>query len=369
MRVIVVFKAITRNWLRSRSGLFFSFVFPVFFLLIFGSILGGSGSSISLSVQNRDITGSTPTQLSQALISALNSTHVLRIAEISPATNVTAYVLNQASSFGGDPRVLVIPQSFANNLTKGTAVKLTYISSPGDQLGAQVGGVITSVMNAFNFGISKTPQLVSLTSVSSSAKVYTQVDYYMPGLIAAFMMTNGVIGLTSIATEFRRTGLTKRLSATPLTKLEWLIGNILSQAVLALILATVMILLGIGLYGISVTIDGYVIVAMILGAILFSGIGMVLAGLVKDAEAASGLGNAIAFPMMFLSGTFFPVSIMPTWLQSVARVLPLTYFSEGLRDSMIVGNTSAALLNIGVTGALALAFILIGARVTRWKEA
>ncbi len=369
MRVVVVFKAITRNWLRSRSGLFFSFVFPVFFLLIFGSILGGSGSSISLLVQNKDVSGSTPTQLSRSFISALNSTHILRIAEVSPTANITAYVQNQASSFGGDPRALVIPEGFAANLTKGAAVKLTYVSSPGDQLGAQVGGVISSVMNAFNFGISRTPQLVTLSSVSSSVRVFSQVDYYMPGLIAAFMMTNGVIGVTSIATEFRRTGLTKRLSATPLTKLEWLVGNILSQAVLALILATVMILLGIGIYGISVTIDGYVVLAMILGAILFSGIGMVLAGLVRDAEAASGLGNAIAFPMMFLSGTFFPVSIMPAWLQSVARVLPLTYFAEGLRDSMIVGNVSAALLNIGVTGALALTFILVGARVTRWKEA
>jgi len=53
-------------------------------------------------------------------------------------------------------------------------------------------------------------------------------------LTAAFMMTNGVIGLTSIASEFRRSGVTKRLSATPLRKYEWIVGNVLSQAVLAL---------------------------------------------------------------------------------------------------------------------------------------
>lgn len=241
MRIIVVFKAVTRNWLRSRSGLFFSFLFPVVFLLLFGSI---------------------------------------------PA----------------------------------------------------------------------------------SVRSLTPVDYYMPGLIAAFVMINGIIGLTNIATEFKRTGLTKRLSATPLTKLEWILGNVLSQTVLAVVLAAVMIVLGISIYHTVVTIDLYTALILLTGAILFSGIGMTLAGLVKDPEAAVGLGNAVAFPMMFLSGTFWPVAIMPGFLQALARVLPLTYFSEGLRDSMVVGNVYAALLNLGVTAAFAVAFIAIGAKVTRWRE-
>jgi ABC-2 type transport system permease protein len=368
VRTTAVFKAITRNWLRSRSGLFFSFLFPVFFLLLFGSILSGSSSSIPLTVQNNDLSGGVPTQLSQSFVAALNSTNVLKLSQLSPGANVSAYVINQASSFGGDPRILVIPQGFAANVSKGLPVRLQYISSPSDQLAQQVAGVISSVVNAFNFRIAGTQPVVSVAPVSSSVRALSQVDYYMPGLIAAFMMTNGVIGLTNIATEFKRTGLTKRLSGTPLTKVEWIIGNVLSQTVLALILAAVMIVLGIIVYHISVTIDVYVLATLFAGAVLFSGIGMTLAGLVKDPEAASGLGNAIAFPMMFLSGTFFPIDIMPSALQSLAQVLPLTYFSEGLRDAMVVGNTSATLVNLGITSALALAFIAIGAWATRWKQ-
>lgn len=368
MRFTAVFKAVTRNWLRSRSGLFFSFLFPVFFLLLFGSILGGAGNSIPLTVQNNDVSGGTTTPLSQAFILALNSTKVLSLTMVNPSVNVTDYVQRQASSFGGDPRVLIIPSGFTANVTAGRPVALTYISSPGDQLGGQVAGVVSSVMSAFNFNIAKAPQLVSLSVVSSSFRSLTQIDYYMPGLIAAFMMTNGVIGLTGIATEFKRTGLTKRLSATPLTKLEWLVGNVMSQAVLAILLAGVMILLGVAVYHTEVIIDAYGIVTLMLGAILFSGIGMTLAGLVKDPEAAAGLGNAIAFPMMFLSGTFWPVSIMPSFMTSIASLLPLTYFSEGLRNSMVVGDTSAALFNLGVTAAFAVAFILLGAVATRWKE-
>jgi len=368
MRVVVVFKAITRNWLRSRSGLFFSFLFPVMFLLLFGSIFGSSASSIPLTVQNNDLVGGVPTPLSSSFLAALNTTHILHVSTLAPGSNVTTYVYDQASSFGGDPRVLVIPHGFAANITGGRAVELSYISSPADQVGGQVESVISGVADSFNFQLVKQQRLIVLSTTPASVRSLNQIDYYMPGLIAAFMMTNGIIGLTNVATEFKRTGLTRRLSATPLTKLEWVLGNVLSQAVLAVVLAAVMIVLGIGIYNTTVTIDLYTALTLLAGAVLFSGIGMTLAGLVKDPEAAAGLGNAIAFPMMFLSGTFWPVSIMPDFLQALARILPLTYFSEGLRDSMVVGNIPAALLNLGVTCGFAVSFIVIGAKVTRWKE-
>jgi ABC-2 type transport system permease protein len=368
MRVYVVFKAITRNWLHSRSGLFFSFLFPVVFLLIFGSVFGGSSSSLPLTVQNNDVVAGAPTPVSVSFIVALNSTRVLSVSMLPAGSNVTKYVEDQASSFGGDPRVLVIPSGFAADIAAQEPVNLTYTSSPSDQLAGQVEGVVSEVANSFNFQLAQKQPLVGLASVSASVRPLNEVDYYMPGLIAAFMMTNGVIGLTNVATEFKRTGLTKRLSATPLTKLEWILGNVLSQTVLAMALAAVMIVLGAALFHTSVTVDGYTVAILVSGAIMFSGIGMALAGLVKDPEAAAGVGNAIAFPMMFLSGTFWPLSIMPGFLQAVARVLPLTYFSEGLRDSMVVGNAHAALLNLAATTIFAVAFIAIGAWATRWQE-
>jgi ABC-2 type transport system permease protein len=369
MRVTAVFKAVTRNWLRSRSGLFFSFLFPIIFLLLFGSIFGTSSNSIPLAVQNNDASNGVATSLSQSFIAALNSTKVIVVSGLSSSANATAYIQNQAASFGGNPRLLVIPQGFAANVTRGLPSSLTYIYSPADQLGAQAGGVVSSVASAFNLQVAGTHSLIGLSFTSSSVRPLKFIDYYMPGLIAAFMMTNGVIGLTNVATEFRRTGLTKRLSATPLTKFEWMVGNILSQTLLALLLSAVMIILGVVIYHSTVTIDVYSVITLVVGAVLFSGIGMTLAGVVRDPEAAAGLGNAIAFPMMFLSGTFWSLDIMPSYLQAVARVLPLTYFADGLRDAMVLNNVSGVLVNIGISAAFAVAFIAIGAWATRWKEA
>lgn len=193
-------------------------------------------------------------------------------------------------------------------------------------------------------------------------------NYYLPGLTAAFIMTNGVIGLTTVDSELKRDGVVRRLSATPLTKLEWLLGNVLSQIVLALVLAAIMLTLGATLYGASVLINAYSVAVLFLGVLLFSGVGMSLAGLFKCPEAASGLGNVIAFPMMLLSGTFWPISFMPSYIQAVAQALPLTYFVDGLRNSMVASDFSVAFTDLVVVGVFAMVLILLGAEFTHWKE-
>ena len=368
MRTANVFRAVTLNWMRSRSGLFFSFLFPVIFLLLFASIFGGASNSIPLNVQNNDLDGTAPTQLSSSYVAALNSTEILSVSAISSSENATAYVQGQESSFGGNPRLLVIPAGFEANVTRGAAVTLVYMYSPSDQLGGEAGGVVSSVSDSFGLKIAGQNRTIGVSFVSFSARPLQYVDYYMPGLIAAFIMTNGVIGLTSVVSEFRRTRLTKRLSATPLTKLDWILGNVISQTVLALLLSAVMILIAMTLYHSAVSIGVYSVATLVMGSVLFSGIGVALGGLVRDPEAANGLGNAIAFPMMFLSGTFWPVAAMPSYLQEVAKVLPLTYFADGLRDAMILNNASGVLTDLGLVGGLAVAFVVIGAWATRWRE-
>jgi len=96
--------------------------------------------------------------------------------------------------------------------------------------------------------------------------------------------------------------------------------------------------------------------------------GRILSGFIKDVEAASAIGNAIAFPMMFLSGTYFPLEIMPLYIQTISKALPLTYFSEGLKHAMIYQNPEGVYVNMVIVAVLAVVFIIVGSLVTRWKE-
>jgi ABC-2 type transport system permease protein len=95
---------------------------------------------------------------------------------------------------------------------------------------------------------------------------------------------------------------------------------------------------------------------------------MILTRFVKEAQSAAAAANAISFPMMFLSGSFFPIELMPEFLQKVAKTLPLFYVNEGLRASMVFEDTMAALRSAAIIGGFAVVVFILGIMATKWEE-
>lgn len=415
MKAFTIFKAVTKNWMRSRSGLFFSILFPILLLVVFGLIFSGIGGSsqYDLFVQNLDLNAANgePSELSTAFVEALNSSETFSIREIPPDENATEYARDALGPLGGSMRILVISEGFEDDLINGTLkvrvgisyytmnmsyqyipetekmnfqqglvlleqyaaslpdtkTSLTIMLDPSDQSGTVVKSIIASVANAFNYQLIGAENVIEFNETSVVTEQFSTVELYVPGITAAFIMTNGIIALTVTTTEFKRRGIIKRLSITPLTKLDWIIGNVLSQTLLNLMLAGIMIGVGWVLFDVRIIPDVFSIIIILLGSIMFSGIGMILSGFIKDVEAASAIGNAIAFPMMFLSGTYFPLELMPSYIQTISKALPLTYFSEGLKYSMLYKYPEGIFTNMAILAVLAVVFIIIGALVTRWK--
>jgi ABC-2 type transport system permease protein len=106
----------------------------------------------------------------------------------------------------------------------------------------------------------------------------------------------------------------------------------------------------------------------VLEVFAFGGIGMILARVAKEAESATAAANFIMFPMMFLSGSFFPLELMPGFLQTIARILPLYYVNEGLRASMVSVDNMAALRYAAMIGAFATVVFVLGINTTKWDE-
>lgn len=417
-RMTAVMVALTRNWVRSRSGLFFSFLFPILLLLVFGSVFSGAGSSsLGLYVQNldREPSGS-ETQLSKSLIQALNSTKAFSISKIPVNVDPKGYATNRTGFLGGNIRILIVPEKFQEDVLNGTirvqlgislGTAVTYyrlfeptlspadkagllseiallnqsyqafpmrnstlqlIFDPSDASAPVVRSIVTSVADSINYGLIGATRIINFEEGVITTRRLRNVDYYVPSLIAAFIMTNGVIGVTSNSTEFKRRGILKRLATTPLTKIDWILGNILSQTILNLLLTAAMIAVGWLVFRVEAMPDIYAVVMIFSGSVMFSGMGMVLGGFIKDVEAASALGNAITFPMMFLSGTYWAVEFMPEFLQLVSKAMPLTYFSDGLRKIMIYQYPQGALIDLTVVWALAAVFMALGVAATRWRE-
>ena len=116
------------------------------------------------------------------------------------------------------------------------------------------------------------------------------------------------------------------------------------------------------------TITVWLVPFLILGPMLFASMGMLVGTITKSVESASVLGNIITFPMMFLSGTFFPISTMPEYLRNFAHVLPLYYIVEGLNNVMVYGNISGALIDIAITGVITAIVFVAAAKLFKWRE-
>jgi ABC-2 type transport system permease protein len=140
------------------------------------------------------------------------------------------------------------------------------------------------------------------------------------------------------------------------------------QFLLAVISTISILLVSYAVFDVSLQLNFWLPVFVVLDVFAFVGIGMILTRVAKEAESAAAAANVIMFPMMFLSGTFFPVEMMPGFLQKLSRILPLYYVNEGLRASMIFVDNMVALRCSLIIGVFAAVVFVLGMMTTKWEE-
>lgn len=129
-----------------------------------------------------------------------------------------------------------------------------------------------------------------------------------------------------------------------------------------------MVAVGILLFDANITLTAWLIPFLVLGPLLFASLGMLVGTVTKNPETAGVIGNIVTFPMMFLSGTFFPIAFMPEYLQTVAHVLPLFYVVEGLNNVMVYQNYTGALIDIAVVAVIAVVIFVLAVKLFKWRE-
>jgi ABC-2 type transport system permease protein len=167
----------------------------------------------------------------------------------------------------------------------------------------------------------------------------------------------------------RESGILKRLRATPLPAPAY-VAALLCAFLVAFALEVVG-LLAIGRAFFSVPLPDHAFslaVALLLGAVSFCGLGIGLTALIKSAEGASAVVNAIYLPTAFISGSFFSPHSYPRALRAIADVLPLTYFLRLIRNVMLHGHEIWSQgTNVAVVAAWGVAGLIIALRSFRWE--
>jgi len=357
-RIFSDFKVYSRGFLRNKFGLFFGLIFPVILIAIFGAIFseGGAGT-INVYAQNQD-----NGLASTAYLEAINSTNTLRIITIDPSLNFADY-LSQNSIENG----LIIPQNFTEAYMLRQPVNITVYTNPSGSTGGTVLGVIGAINNQFSLNAFEGYTVVGIIQRNIGSQ-QSYIDFLVPGLIGFAILVNPMFSLVEISSLYKKNKLFKQLSLTPLTKMEWLIAKILWYIVLSSASFLLMAAVGIFAFGANINLTVWLIPFLIIGPMLFASLGMLIGTVTKNPETAGVIGNVVTFPMMFLSGTFFPIAFMPEYLQTFAHVLPLFYVVEGLNNVMVYQNYMGAVVDLAVIGVITLVVFVLAVKLFKWRE-
>lgn len=192
-------------------------------------------------------------------------------------------------------------------------------------------------------------------------------DFLLPGILAFFIMTAAQMAAGTIV-HYRRSGVFRKLSTTPISNMEWIAARIIIWTILTLLTLAVAIFAAWLIMGIHPNINLISLLLMVAGTALFAGLGILIANFVKNEEASMTVTLFLTFLLALVSGIFIPVETMSWPLQYLAKISPLTYLSDGLRSSMITGNTGNAVTDLLIVTGIGIVLFGIGVALFNWKE-
>lgn len=348
---------------RNKVIIFWLIGFPVILFLLFGYLLGGSQGAYTLYYADNDNSAT-----SHAFLAALNATGAVKLVDGSGMD------LAQQLKDGQIADYLVIPQGFgaaavAPVPANGTApadVQLSYDKSKAES--AAVLSIVGQVVNGLDMQLSGAQSHMGVDSRDVATSGMSYLAFLLPGMIGLTICSAGLSGTVATSAHNRTNGIFRKLATTPISRFGWNVSKIAYQTILMMLSVVVILIVGWLLFGLSPVVNPMMIALLIAGSVAFSGMGLILASLIKDEEAVTSAANAASFPLMFLSGSIFPVSQLPWFLQWIPVISPLTYLNDGLRAAMVTGNNGVALANLLIVSLIALVLFFIGVATLKWKE-
>jgi ABC-2 type transport system permease protein len=350
-----------KMYFRNRTALFFSLFFPIVFIVVFGLIFNNNSSSFKI-----DLTNESHTQLATQFESAIKKVPALKVKEVS-AEQASAD-LNK-----GDADLSVtVPAGFGQSenghMSPSTVVAHYNEERPGN--GQAAAQIVQQLAGGFNDAITGAPKVVSVAASGVKTKNLTYIDFLLPGMIGLSIMQLGIFSVAFAFVSYKSTGMLRRLQATPMRPSNFLAAQGITRLIMAVVQTCLLAGIGLVFFKFNLSPSSYLpfLLLALMGSAVFMAIGFAIAGWAKNEDQAQPVAQLIQFPMMFLSGTFFPRDGFPPLLQFITGYLPLTYLADALRH---VANDGASLWAVrgDLLGLLVWGIIsgIIAVRLFKWE--
>ncbi|MEJ6951228.1 ABC transporter permease [Natronospora cellulosivora (SeqCode)] len=323
-----MFIANVKEYCRDKSAIFWFLLFPLIFVFIFGWVFSGNfdmSFNVSFLVHSES-------EFSNQMIENMEGIESFNIfiAEGDGAEEFKA--LEQ----GNRHLLIELPDIRYEDFITGNQIDIAIHYDASNQQISQI--LLSAIMDIFNEAerhITAMPKIFNIETNSVQAEGMTDFDYILPGILAMALMQLGLFGSIQFL-SLREKKIIRGLGVTPLSRGAILGSEVSLRLILGIIQSSIIISIAIMVFNINLVNSIIQVFAVVLlGCLTFISLGYLLITFVNTVEAGEGLIQTVQFPMMFLSGIFFPYEFMPSFIQPVVRVLPLTYLGDALRQVML----------------------------------
>lgn len=334
-RFFALFKARNLEFFRDKSSLSWNIAFPILILIGFSFIFGGEQKSqfkVGVLVNAQQISTN-----SEALVEFLALKH-LEFVEYSEQQQA----IEKVKKHKIDLLVSAQQQRYWVNETS------------------------TKGYNVEHLLLGKT---TGFERVTLEGKAIRYLDWVVPGILGMNMMFSCLFGVGYVIVRYRKASVLKRLKATPLRPIEFILAQVMSRLFIVVTMSAGVFLVT------DLMFDFYMLgsllallIAATLGAMCMISLGLLVASRSRSEELTGGLLNLVTWPMMILSGVWFSLEGAPQWLQSVAQLLPLTHLVDIARSIMTDG-ASLWDMKVSVISLLVMTgvFLSLSALLFRWE--
>ena len=197
---------------------------------------------------------------------------------------------------------------------------------------------------------------------------HSTLDVAVPSLIAVVISITGLMSTTITLATYRERGILRRLRTTPVRSLTVLGALVIVIFIMACLGMALLVLVGRLAYDIQFSGNIFnMLLAFLLSCLGFFSLGFVLAGIMPTVGAASAVANVLVFPMLLLSGAFFPLGMLPDVVAKISKFIPLTYIVDLLRGMWFGGTWADHTTEVIVLSALLVVGVILSARLFRWE--
>jgi len=352
-------KANIKMYFRDRAALIWTLFFPFVIISIFGVLDFAKYSTSKIGLAYTEETEEYAKGVKTALE---NIGDYYKIEEGS--------IEDEKKALTDDDRLIVL-EFTTNQETKKLDVT-AYLNKSNEQSAQSVFLIIQKVLSDFELQMNQVEPIFNIESEVINVFELRNIDYLVPGVIAMSLMQGGLFGVVGTIVTFREKGILKRLFATPLSKGNFLISQILSRLLISILQVIILLISSYLVFQIKI-VGSLILVALtaILGSLVFLAMGFTISGIAKTTESARAIMMPIQMLLMFTSGVYFSREVLPNWLFDITAYTPLTYLADGLRDIMTRGhNLSDRYIQTALLGLTIwfLIFVAIAIKTFKWEK-